>query len=249
MNGDLEPIPETVEAIEEFGPFSYGQADLLPHLRQLAAHVRRLVPACVGLSVTLRALDATFTLAATDRRIAVLDAVQYLDGGPCVDAVETDVTVTSTIDSALDEDRWRLFSAAKAARHVQSTLSLPIVDHVAGGDTVVGGFNLYAATPDAFEGRHDALGDVLGAWATGATTNSDLSFDSREMARRAPHVLREGFDLTLATHLLAQGTADPPEDWEQRLRDAAVRAGVPLRDLVSYVLTALREESDDDGGA
>jgi hypothetical protein len=56
-------------------------------LRNMAREARRIVPACVGMSLADLKGGLTFTLVATDSEIAALDAIQYLDGGPCVEAV------------------------------------------------------------------------------------------------------------------------------------------------------------------
>ena len=98
----MEPIPETTEAVEEFGPFD--DADLLQDLRARAGEVQAFVPDCVGLSLSSSEHDVTWTMVATSEEIAVLDAVQYLDDGPCVHAVEVAVApamrlvVTQAVD-------------------------------------------------------------------------------------------------------------------------------------------------------
>ena len=146
----VEPIPETTEAIEEYGPF--GSGDLLGELRAKGARLRDMVPDCVGFSLASIEHGVTFTVAATDADLALLDAVQYLAGGPCVDAVEGEQVVTFTADDAVDERRWQLFAQATAAASVASTLTLPILAR----DTVAGSVNLYAATRQAFTGLHRA---------------------------------------------------------------------------------------------
>ena len=48
----MEPIPETVRAIVELGPFASG-GDLLEKLGEMARRVATLVPDCVGLSLVI----------------------------------------------------------------------------------------------------------------------------------------------------------------------------------------------------
>jgi GAF domain-containing protein len=101
---------------------------------------------------------------------------------------------------ALDEPAWRLFSEATAAVGIRSTLTLPILVR----DRVTGSVNLYASSARAFTGHHQQLADALGAWAPGAVTNSDLSFNTREAAQRTPLVLRERVVVDTAVgHLMA----------------------------------------------
>jgi len=129
----MEPIPETFEALEEFGAYLYDD-DLLTELGRMAARVRAIVPECVGLSLAYREHDVTFTLVATDEITAALDALQYLDHGPCVAAVDEARLVAFSEDDVLDEGLWHLFARGTAAAAVASTLTLPIVVDGAVGD-------------------------------------------------------------------------------------------------------------------
>lgn len=86
----------------------------------------------------------TLTLVASSEEIAALDGLQYLRGGPCVEAVASE-KVWAYVNNAdpLDEDRCRLFVRGTAAVSIASTLSIPIVvDRV-----VTGSVNLSAASP------------------------------------------------------------------------------------------------------
>src|SRR5829696_6914268 len=80
-----------------------------------------------------------FTMAATHEHLALLDAIQYAVGGPCVDAALQDSTILAgdSDGGLLDEQRWVEFARTGAAHGVLSTLSMPI--HVDG--QVVGGVN------------------------------------------------------------------------------------------------------------
>src|SRR5215204_319844 len=145
----LEPLPETREALLRLN--DYVDRDLTADLVRQGELVEDVVPNLVGLSLALVRKGLTFTIAATPEHLALLDAIQYAFGGPCVDAALTDSTVFSGDGDAglLDERQWVQFARAGAAHGVMSTLSLPI--HLDG--RVVGGVNLYAATARAFEGK------------------------------------------------------------------------------------------------
>src|SRR4051794_12141910 len=172
----MEPIPETVEAVNELDP-SADDGTLLVSLCERASRAQQIVPDLVG--VSLAALDhgLTLTMVATAADVAVLDAVQYVGGGPCVEAGGRDQIVEDDID-VMDEDRWRLFAEATAALDVRSTLTLPVLSDGHAVATV----NLYAASRQAFVGHHEQLALVFGAWAAGAVTNADLSFRTRKNA-------------------------------------------------------------------
>ncbi len=169
-------------------------------LKRYAELVEDVVPSLVGISLALVRDGRVFTVSATQEHLALLDAVQYAVGGPCVDAALQDSTVLGGDSDAglLDEQRWVEFARASAAHGVLSTLSLPI--HVDG--QVGGGVNLYAGTPDAFAEKEQPLAAILGAWAPGAVHNADLSFSTGAEARVAPQVLEELAVLDQATGIV-----------------------------------------------
>ena len=153
----MEPVPETREVLRRIDEWS--EADQLGGLQKQGDRVRGIVPSCVGLSVSYNESGLTFTLVASSAEIAALDGVQYSVGGPCVDAVHEDSVICAGGEGGLlDEGRWADFARAAAARGVASTLSLPV--HHAG--RVIGGVNVYASEPQAFDGKHERVAAVLG---------------------------------------------------------------------------------------
>jgi hypothetical protein len=91
---------------------------------------------------------------------------------------------------------------------------------------VIGSINLYAATPDAFAGHHEALAEALGASARHAITNADLSFSTRLAAAQSPTRLADQDDIDIAVGILAaRNDVDIPTA-QQLLREAAARAGI-----------------------
>lgn len=234
----MEPIPETAAAIHELDAFA-ADDDLLEQLVASSDRVRDVVPDCIGLSFTLLAQDVTFTLVATAGEIAALDAVQYLDGGPCVRSVEAGRPVAVAVGDAMDEEGWHLFADATAARGVSSTLSLPLVV----GERVTGGFNLYGASRRCFDGHHAQLAGILGAWAEGAVTNADLPFQTRVTARRAPQVLRDAAQVDVARGLLAARLGLDIDAAGERLEQAAVRAGISPVAVARLVIDLLASSS------
>jgi GAF domain-containing protein len=237
----MEPIPETVEALNELDPTD--ERGLIARLGRLAARAQDIVPDLLGVSVSQLEEGLTFTLVATAEEIAVLDAVQYATGGPCVDGAHTDQVLEFDNDDVLDEERWRLFAQATAAHTVRSTLTLPVL----GDDGVaVGSVNLYAASGRAFVGHHDALTEIFGAWAAGAIANADLSFTTRRDAEATPDRVREQVVIDLAVGIVAVDLGVDVEVAEARLREAAARAGVRPGQLAREIVRGRQE--DDAGG-
>jgi GAF domain-containing protein len=231
----MEPIPETREAIEEFGPFGEDE-DLLDELRVKGERVRAVVPDCVGFSLAMAADGVCFTLVATDEDLAVLDALQYLDGGPCIAAAEAEQALEYRPSPRLDEDEWQLFAQGTAAAGVRSSLSLPILVD----DTVVGSVNLYGASDDAFTGRHERVATIFDAWAPGAVANADLPFSTRRTAEQAPRILRDDLHLEIATGVIAAREGLDRAAALERLRDAARRAGVSEERLADAMVAIRR---------
>lgn len=229
----MEPIPETHEALAEL-----ADEELLVQLLEAARRVEEVVPDCVGLSITMVQHGVTFTLVASDETIAVIDAIQYLAGGPCLNAVDDEAVLeTDTRDDArMSEQGWQLFADASAANGIATTLSMPILDDGA----VVGGVNLYGATRRAFEGHHEQLAEVLGAWAGGAVTNADLEFTTRIDAESAPAVLRGARQVDVALGALAEALQISVDEARERLDQAAARAQVRPSQLATAVTRLLR---------
>ncbi len=217
---DVEPIPETREALRRLS--EAGDEQLGHDLGEAASALSVRVPGLVGFSISIVEHGITFTYLTSAPALAGLDAVQYLDGGPCEDALDTGEVIETDHTTLMDEGRWALFARASDSSGVRSTLSLPILD----GDRVVGGVNVYGADPDTFEGRHEELAGLFGAWAPGAVTNADLSFSSRLEAARAVSRLEDMTVVDLAVGVLVAAHGIPPDEAKQRLERAAARAGL-----------------------
>ncbi|WP_256796383.1 ANTAR domain-containing protein [Terrabacter sp. Ter38] len=233
----MEPIPETDEALAELERF--GDTELREDLAELTAEAKRQVPSLVGVSLTLLAEELVLTYVATTREIAVMDAVQYVDGGPCIEAVDTDSTVGTDAETLLDEGRWQLFAQATAAAGVRSTLSIPF-----GREGVVtGGVNLYGGAPTSFRGAESELARLFGGWAPDAVSNADLSFSTRLEAVQGPARLKGQAYVDQAIGLLVSARDLDPESAEERLIRAAAQAGTSVAALARALVHAFTGES------
>ena len=235
----MEPIPETAEALAELGPPPGGE-DLHAALTDLADRASALVPDLVAVSIAKLDRGHTFTLVASNRDAAALDGVQYAAAGPCVDGAHLDQVQTYREHDGLDEARWHLFAEATATRGIRSTLTLPVVED----GEVEGTVNLYAGSPNAFDGHHEALAETFGAWAVGAVTNADLGFLTRREARATPQRIRDLVDAAAA--VLADDLGLDLEDADARLERAARRAGISVADLADVILDARRRRTEDE---
>jgi len=234
----MQPIPETLEALAELDAY-LDDGTLLDGLRDQSAVAQRLAPGLVGVSVTSREQDLTFTVVATDEEMAALDGVQYLGSGPCVEVLDAGQGMATTSADLFNEPRWRALAQAGAAAGVRSTLTFPVL---ADGE-VTGTVNLYGRSDDTFDGKHALLADVFRAWAPGAVTNADLSFSTRAAAQQAPDRLRQDATIETAIGLVAAARDITVDEAREQMEDAAARAGVPLASLARAILHVHHDEA------
>ena len=224
----MEPIAESLEALTRLSATS-GR-DLVESMRSAAARVVQAIPDCIGMSVCHFEAGMTFTLMATVERLRLLDAAQYLDGGPCqVAALDGEEVV---VDDLLDEDRWQLLALVGAAEGVRSSLSLPMRHE----GELYGSANFYAATTHGFQGREQDLARMFGASVEEAVANADLSMSSVDRAKRAVDQLEASDRVNQAIGVLAARAGVSIEEAGERMRSAADRAGISLLAIAQVLL-------------
>jgi GAF domain-containing protein len=168
--------------------------------------------------------------------MAVLDAAQYLAGGPCLEAA-LDRREVNVLD-VLDEDRWQFYEQAAADSGVRSSLSIPVGGQQGGPP---GALNLYASEAAAFEGKHEMLARTFGASAEGLVSNADLSFRTRQMARELPQRLEDKARVDQAIGVLMGSRGWTRDEARARLFAASDQASAPMDDVIRVVL-ALEED-------
>lgn len=233
----MEPIPATAQVLRELA--KQGDAEIVAWVLKMSRIAKRTVPEIVGLSLALLKDGLTLTLVASSDQISALDAVQYLDGGPCVEAAHEDRIIAVDRDDIFHEGRWQMFAQATAAAGVASSLTLPILR----GGRVVGTINLYAATADAFDGHHQELAGALTGSAESVVTNADLSFSTRLEAADAPTRLADADDINIALGVIAANRDVDIPTAQERLRLAAARAGITQAQAARAVNEAFRPGS------
>ena len=229
----MEPLPETVDAVQRLA--EYGDTDIAVELFRIGREVQGVVPSIVGISLGLPADEFTFTLVASSDEVRQMDVTQYLDDGPCVEALHSGDTIETEMSQLLDEDRWRMFARATSAYGIESTLSLPVIRK----GRVIACVNLYASTPDAFAGHHEELATICRGWAPGAVANADLAFRTRLEAAATPQRMRDQDIVDQAIGMLAATLDMEVTDAAERLRQAAVRAGITESQAAQTIIRLL----------
>jgi hypothetical protein len=226
----VEPLPEVRAAAERLQALT--GSDVLDSLDALAELAAAVVPSCVGVSLTIVVDGDPFTLTCTPVGSAALDAIQYLDGGPCVNTASTGEE--TSVPDVLDERRWQVYGRAATRLGIRSSLSLPI--GLEGGGQTPGAINLYASDPDAFGDAAPLLAAALQVPVDHLVTNADLSFTTRDFARDLPARLDAKEALDDAVDVLSEVHGWATDEARRRLRTAAVRAGTPVDTVADLVL-------------
>jgi len=230
----VDPIPETEAALRLLAADDDRLAD---SMREAADELTLAAPSALGFSLGVIADGITLTYLTSGPSAGVLDAVQYLGGGPCEDALREARPLAFGRDDPLDEQSWGLFARASSACGVHSTLSLPILR----AGAVIGGVNLYGGRVDTFSGRHEVIADIFGAWAPGAVSNADLSFRSRLEAVKAPLRVQDITLVEMAVGVFVARYAVAPDAARQQLEESAARAGISVQALATLIVDELEQ--------
>ena len=198
------------------------------------------MPECIGLSLTRLDHEGAFTLAVTNEATAVLDAVQYLEGGPVVAAVEHRRWGETDVSDTLVRDRWPLFARACAASGVQRTHTLPVTM----SDVLVGSVHVYAAE-NAFVGREEDLARLVDVMAQEVVSRSEVSLTTRRLSEQGPRSLRGEGAVNRALGSLAVHLDIDIAAAYERLDDAALRAGITA-DVLALALMDLQNSAHSD---
>jgi GAF domain-containing protein len=227
----MQPLPEVRAELARLSALLGEGMDVARYLDNVAKTAEAVVPACVGVSITLIIDGDPFTVTATTPLASAMDAAQDVDGGPCVHAITVDERVE--VDDLLSEQRWHIFTQAASDHGVRATLSFPIRDM---DGLVAGGMNIYSAAPDAFTELGRMMEVAFGADLSEVVSNADLSFATRELARELPRRLQARTHIDLAVGSLMELRDWTPAQARARLERAAVLTGTPVEDVARLVL-------------
>lgn len=204
---------------------------LLEHLGTTIEEVRRAVPACLGLGVARIDQDNSCTITVSDEAVAVLEAVQYLEAGPGVDAMSRWQWGQTTLASF--EGRWSLYAAASAAAGVRSILTLPVTEN----EVTIGAVRVYAGLERAFEGCADLVARLVDSGeAAELVIDSAATLTARRLAEPSLLSLRAQGALNRAIGALTLHLDTDVTTAYERLVDAAERAGTGVDHLAKAVV-------------
>lgn len=204
---------------------------VLEHLGRTVEEVSAAVPACLGLGVARIDQANSCTITVSDEAIAVLEAVQYLEAGPEVDAPsrwQWGETSLAAVDG-----RGSLYVAATAAAGVRSILTLPVIEN----EVTIGAVRVYAGLERAFEGRADEVARMVdGGGVAELVIDSAATLMARRLAERSPLSLRAQGALNRAIGALTLHLDTDVTTAYERLVDAAQRAGTGVDRLAMAIV-------------
>lgn len=186
-------------------------------------HVRDVAPGVVGLTLCRTEADGPTTLQASGPTMALLDALQHLDGGPAP---------TRDRDVVIRADRWPHLARGADSADVRSTRAVAV--HRDG--VVVGEVHLYAVTDDACAAHADDLAALLDDADLGTRITSAPAVVEEATVEPAPRSLRaDGAVHRVIGQLVVRLGIDPMAAHD-RLEEAARHGGVDCEDLAAALV-------------
>lgn len=227
----MELLPEVRAASLQLAALTEDTVDLVSGLEAVCDLAQSLLPSCVGVSMTVIVDGDPFTITATSEQAKAVDAVQYLDDGPCLGAATGDTAVL--VDDVLHEGRWQYYAQAAVASGIRASMSIPLKRP---DGQVYGALNLYASHPGAFRDKEQQLAGLFGVRVEELVANADLSFMTREHAKELPQRLDEHARLNQAVGVLMARNGWAAAEARERFEFAAAHAKVARADVARIVL-------------
>jgi hypothetical protein len=218
-----DPLLEAARAFADLGR-QLGPSSAPGSLQAVAEVAAARVAGARWASVTTRDGGKFVTPASTGEPAVRADAIQYEMGtGPCVDAI-VEQTFFNPSDLRSD-DRWPELGRRLADEvGMRSMLSFRLaVD----GAPMIGGLNIYAEKPDAFDDAAVAVGLLV---ATHAAAMVALH-DNRDRAENLQKALQSNRDIGIAIGILMASHKVTREQAFDLLRIASQHTNRRLRDI------------------
>lgn len=222
--------------IGEFAALSrhvHASEDFDGSLARITSTAEQAIGGCEAASISLLSRGGPRTYGATDALADDGDQIQYQEGeGPCMDAAMEQQWVY-TPDLAVDP-RWPR-SAARLSLQlgVHSMFSVRLTLDASPHETL-GGLNLYATTPDAFNEQDQMLAILLASLA-GVVVDASRQQAHLRRAIESRQVIGE------AIGILRAQTKVSSEQAFAMLSQASQRTNTKLRDLAAQIARPPRE--------
>jgi hypothetical protein len=180
-------------------------------------------------TVTARHTNDMSTVAATDQRLIELDAVQYEDGGPCVQTLD-DPSPILLEDASKSADRWQHFAQTAAHLGVRSSLSLHVPTD---SRDLAASLNLYARETFDMSRDNVRLASTYAAQLAATLESVDAYRSTARLAQNLAEAMRSRAVIEQAKGILMADYQINDAEAFQRLAELSQRSNIKLRDVAA----------------
>jgi GAF domain-containing protein len=180
-------------------------------------------------TVTARHTNDMSTVAATDQRLIELDAVQYEDGGPCVQTLD-DPSPILLEDASKSDDRWQHFAQTAAHLGVRSSLSLHVPTD---SRDLAASLNLYARETFDMSRDNVRLASTYAAQLAATLESVDAYRSTARLAQNLAEAMRSRAIIEQAKGILMADYQINDAEAFQRLAELSQRSNIKLRDVAA----------------
>jgi GAF domain-containing protein len=237
----LAAPPAALEALTtDIGGVLESMEQVSDYLERVVHAVRRHVPGCDEVGVTVLSAGRPHTAAYTTVQTLEIDALQYaLDDGPCLDSARH--RRENRVDDLVASDgRWPLFAKECREDGMRSLLALPLVS----GAECVGALNLYGWAPHAFEGFDVSLVRVAASRCADAVVAVSALDGVQRLAGQLEQAMASRAVIEQAKGVIMALRGLPENAAFEVLRTTSQARNIKVRELAHQIVTGVvtREE-------
>ena len=224
--------PQIIANLSELHTLLLEEENLDVTLQRITGLVRRSLPQCDGVGLTLLEGSKPTTAAASDEFTLKIDAEQYKTGeGPCLQAiVDHEVFHIDDIDI---EERWPRFRDGAKEKGLRSSLSIPLP--MASPNR--GAMNIYSQETHSFNDKSRRIAQLFAEQTAVAISNAQIYIS----ALRLTHQLKEAVEsreiIGEAMGILIEREGVSQDGAFEMLKKASQQSNVKLRVVAERVVT------------
>jgi len=228
--------PAALEALTtDIGGVLESMEQVSDYLERVVHAVRRHVPGCEEVGVTVLSAGRPHTAAYTTVQTLEIDAVQYaLDDGPCLDSARNR-RENRVDDLVVVDHRWPEFAKECRAEGMRSLLALPLLS----GEECVGAINLYAWAPNAFGDFDAALVRMAAARCADAIVAVSTLDGVRRLAGQLEQAMASRAVIEQAKGVIMAMRGVPEHEAFEVLRKTSQDRNVKVRELAHQIITGV----------
>jgi len=239
--GEIPVPPAALEALTtDIGGVLESMEQVSDYLERVVHAVRRHVPGCDEVGVTILSEGRPHTAAYTTVQTLEIDAVQYaLGDGPCLDAARHR-RENRVDDLVAPGGRWPEFAKECRDDGMRSLLALPLVS----GAECLGALNLYGWAPHAFTAFDASLVRVAASRCADAVVAVSALDGVQRLAGQLEQAMASRAVIEQAKGVIMALRGVPEHEAFEVLRTTSQARNVKVRELAHQIVTGVvtREE-------